>query len=83
MEEGFGEELFCRGVMGLAFEMAANASAAWEKLMSILALLVWFNSIQRPRNLSFGEDLVDEPRALDDWPVRLLMDRYWLSTRTK
>ena len=83
MEEGFDEELFCRGVIGLAFEMAAKASAAWVTWMCILALLVLFNSIQKPRNLSYGEELVDEPRALHDWPARLLMDRYWLSTRTK
>lgn len=73
MEEGVDEELFCRGIMGLAFEMAAKASAAWKKVMCILELPVWFNSIQKPRDLGLDEDLVDEPRALHDSQVRLLV----------
>ena len=34
------EELVCRGMMGLAREMAANASAAWKMVRCIVELFV-------------------------------------------
>ena len=41
-EEGADEELFCRGAMGLAFEIAAKASTAFKSLMCILRALCGF-----------------------------------------
>ena len=41
-EDGFDEEVFWRGAIGLAFEMAARARAAWTNLIRILRRILIF-----------------------------------------
>lgn len=71
-EEGADEELFCRGAMGLAFEIAAKASTAFKSLMCILRLYVDF----RAGGFKGGFEFVRY--VFDNAPMTKLLIKSWL-----